>query len=103
MQTVVPGGQQVYVGSGSALKFTQAHTGGPPTDEGAILDGFTWTEDREGTFSWTGFRAGWWACPPSGATNGAEAQLFAALPGRGCSELKVQALAFGGDPTWQYD
>ena len=63
----VPGGQQVYIAPGGALKFTVPHSAAMPP--GSIKSGFEYQPGQPfGHWTWTGESgSGWMACPADGA------------------------------------
>ncbi|KAF3929094.1 hypothetical protein ABW20_dc0106607 [Dactylellina cionopaga] len=65
MNTVVPGGQQLYIGPDGALGYTQAHSASTPP--GSIIAGFKILEDQ-GTFYLTHCEGGFYACPDTKKT-----------------------------------
>jgi hypothetical protein len=60
MGTVVPGGQQVYIDTDGAVKYTQAHSAAIP--EGAIVTGWT-TSPGNGFGILSNSNGGFVACP----------------------------------------
>ncbi|RJE26329.1 IgE-binding protein [Aspergillus sclerotialis] len=63
----VPGGQQVYIAPGGALKFTAPHSASMPP--GSIKSGFEYEPGNPfGHWTWKGQSgSGWMACPADGA------------------------------------
>lgn len=107
MDTIVPGGQQVYVETNGALGYTQAHSGSIPT--GAYTTGFVYTpptnsQQHWGHLSFTGHGAnGLIACPTAKA---GVYQIFANVSGLKnkdkCLGFDAFALPYSGSAAWQY-
>ncbi|KAL8832466.1 MAG: hypothetical protein Q9170_004877 [Blastenia crenularia] len=113
LDTVVPGGQEIYVAPTGALSFTIAHSGSYPP--GSALQTFNATEGGSdgslGVFTFTGLGAtGFIACP---ATPEGPYQVFADIEGLKDEDVpgghKDACLGFGalvapysGSPAWEY-
>lgn len=102
--TMVPGGQQVYIDPNGALSFTQAHSANIP--QGSLLGPFHYSADEPWahySFGSTGFMA----CPAEDN----RWQVFAAIQNATvpngnvdeCLGFSAVALDYTGDvPAWQY-
>ncbi|CDM27433.1 hypothetical protein DTO013E5_4397 [Penicillium roqueforti] len=104
LDTMVPGGQQVYIDPNGALSFTQAHSANIP--QGSLLGPFHYSADEPWahySFGSTGFMA----CPAEDN----RWQVFAAIQNATvpngnvdeCLGFSAVALDYTGDvPAWQY-
>ncbi|KAI4166452.1 MAG: hypothetical protein LQ343_008040 [Gyalolechia ehrenbergii] len=113
LQTVVPGGQQIYVAPNGALKYTIAHSSSYPT--GSALMTFNATlggsDGSLGHFTFEGLGAtGFVACP---VTADGPYQVFADVEGLSdkdvpggrkdeCLGFSALTAPYSGDPVWQY-
>lgn len=105
--TMVPGGQQVYIDPSGALSFTQAHSANIP--QGSSLGPFHYADDEPWAhYSFAGWDAtGFMACPAGDN----RWQVFAAIQNATvphgnvdeCLGFSAVALTYTGDvPAWQY-
>lgn len=104
--TVVPGGQTVYVGQRGALRYTVPH--GDVVPKGAHPAGFVHTPPTEttdyGLLTFEGAGAdGFVACPTNGTF---PYQVFANIEGARnfdeCLGFELFALPYTGAPAWEY-
>ncbi|KAJ5969020.1 hypothetical protein PENPOL_c003G02723 [Penicillium polonicum] len=107
LDTMVPGGQQVYVDPNGALSFTQAHSANIP--QGSSLGPFNYAADEPWAhYAFAGWGAtGFMACP----ADDNRWQVFAAIQNATvphgnvdeCLGFSAVALTYTGDvPAWQY-
>ncbi|KAL2064943.1 hypothetical protein VTL71DRAFT_4083 [Oculimacula yallundae] len=106
MQTIVPGGQQLYVGYGGELGYTIPHTVAIP--ELAKVQGFEYTPQADdGTIGALIFEGqGFDACPTGekGILDQDVYQIFArSVAGHtGCISVSIGTAAYTGSPVWSY-
>ena len=106
MDTVVPGGQQIYLNEDGALSFTTAHT--HALGEKDLDFGFHYEKAdnaQYGTFKFQGVP--WFACPKAGVE---QFQIYANREGArsmdGCLDISINAVDSPnpeGKGAWQYN
>lgn len=98
MDTVVPGGQQVYVTADGQFGYTIAHSASIP--EGAVTEGFAYTPETDGApgqLTFNGFS--FVACPKD---NAYQVYVDSANTTDDCVSFLGATFNYTGSAAWEY-